>query len=828
MPVDLQVLEKAGGTAEKLKAKFEAKNPDKRIKEFTEHSANRIHQGIQQSQRDAHFWWAIDRAYDVSRRQVTYTLVEGLLDRKPSTDLVLQAAMSWGLEDMMVPMMQNGQPCCTPSGAQIKKLDLPTFFNIFVPVVAAYHKIRTAKLFNDRDLYPLYKYEPLKMTLKNKLKSEIVTDRIQRMSTEMGYRSDERQSIHQALLYGLCLNFPMEDWYAEKHRVMVDGKEKETVVKEGVRFAIPHPSRQFLDLAHRPSTLNSDTGCEWSGYWDTVRYSDIRNNKNYWNHDKISYGGEGSKWVNRDLWRIYQTMYPCVMSFPQCSGGSGSGAGQQDRMERAFYNVQNDMDSGVVIAPFFCKVVPKDWNLFDYEYPVWMRFIFASDDTVIWGRPLAYSPNVCYLYDADQSRAFQNSLGLELLPWQDHLGNYLTQYLLSVKKNLAKVVFWNSEVLEQKDIDQIRNLGDKIYTTTNFIPYAERELKWQQTNVGKAFHPVEFPLLNTQEIASAINVMISVMERMLGFSSQEVGSPATHEQTRGEVEIIALNTSVRLEFTGGHIDDGIKCKKKLLYDAMMAYSSDEIFAEVADLNDAKEKALEEMGFKIEDKESGADSKAGVRGSKKALKLEGFASEREGINRIPDVKIAVAMLQAFQTVFTNPVIMQEIGAKQLIELFNQILPFTGVPQGWRLKISPTANPEEQAKAAAQQMQALQQAITQQTTQIAQQVVQTELSAMSNVIMEQVGVPLKQGQDELQQQNQTLAEAVVKLAQQQSGSEQHDMMQDDAIRKLMQLFEIAAQTAPPMMPPVPYDQSGIALAPPAIAGPHTQMVAPAGMP
>lgn len=818
MPVDLTVLEKRGGTAEKLKAKFEAPIPSDKIKELIELSASRIHEGIQQTQRDARFYWAIDRAYDVSRRQITYSLVEGLLDRKPSAETVLSAAKSWGLEDMLVPAFKNGKPCCTDKGDQILKLDLPTFFSVFVPVVAAYHKIRTAKLFNDRDLHPLYKYEPLKLTLPNKLKAEIITDRIQRMSSEMGYRSDERQSIHQALLYGQCLNFPMEDWFTEEQLIMEGGKEKKTVIKEGVRFAIPHPSRSFFDLAHRPSTLNSDTGCMYAGYWDMVRYSDISTNNQYWNRDKVSYGGRTSNWVNRDVWKLFQTMYPCVMQFPQSS--SWGGAGNQDRQERAFYHTENDKDSAVTIAPFFCKVIPKDWDLFDYEYPVWMRFIFASDDTVIWGRPLAYSPNVCYLYDADQNRAFQNSLGLELLPWQDHLSNYLTQYLLSVKKNLAKVVFWNTEVLDDDNIKQIRNLGEKVYRDMNFIPYSERELKWQQTSIQQAFHPVSFPLLNTQEIAAAINVMIGVMERMLGYSSQEVGAPASHEQTKGEVDIIALNTSVRLEYTGGFIDDGVKARKKLLYDAMMAYSSDEVFAEIADMNEAKEAELKKMGFKIEDAESGAEAKAGVRGDKKALKLEGFASDREGVNRLPDAKVAVGMLQAFQTVFTNPLIVQEVGARQLIDLFNQILPFAGTPQGWKLKVDTAQTKEHQAQAAAQQIQqmqqAIQQAIGEQTTQIAGKIVNEELTKMAGVIKEQIAAPLEAGQAQLtqvqaqtqeavkgiagaqaqaQQQMQSLADAVVGMAKRQAGSDQLDAQQNDAITKLMQLFQIAAQPTTP---------------------------------
>lgn len=843
--IDLSVIEKHGGTAEKLKAKFETPKEKRsaKLNEFIEHSASRIHDGVKQCQRDAHFWWAIDRAYDVSRRQISYTLVEGLLDKKPSqAATVLAAAKSWGLEDMLVPAYENGKACCTPGGQPIMKLDLPTFFNIFVPVVAAYHKIRTAKLFNDRDLYPLYKYEPLKLTLPNRLKSEIITDRIQRQASEMGYRSDERQSIHQTTLYGMCLNFPMEDWYKEQQLISNgNGKEEKQIIKEGVRFAIPHPSRTFWDMAHRPSTLNSDTGCMYSGYWDIVRYGEIANDKSYWNRDAIAYGvgGKTSSWNRSDAWNLFSMMEPCVMSWP--TGKSEGGAGDQDRQNRAFVYSANEKDSAVLRAPYFCKVVPKDWDLFDYEYPIWMRLIFASDETVIWGKPLAYSPNVCYLYDADQNRAFNSSLGLELLPWQDHLGNYLTQYLLSVKKNLEKVVFWNAEVLDEEKIKEIRNLGEKIYRQTTFIPYSDRELKWQQTSVAQAFYPVSFPLVNTQEISAAVITMLNVMERMLGFSSQELGSPASHEQSATEINIVSLNTSVRLEFTGGHIDDGIKARKKLLYDAMMAYSSDEVFAEVADLNDAKKKALDDMGFKIEDEEQGIHAKAGVRGSKKGLKLEGFASDREGPARIQDSKVATAMLQAFQTVFANPLVIQEIGVKQLVDLFNQILPFLGIPKDWRLRSPTTGNAQQQAEAMAQQMAQMQKAIGDQTVQVAGQVVDQELTKFAEVIKKEVIEPqaaltqgqeaLVQGQVAMQEEQKNIGDAVLQLVRRAVESDQKDGVQDQAIAKLAQLFEIAAQPQPvpvpvPVVEPNPYAESIVGAAPISPTGEVAPVVVPAG--
>ena len=285
MPVDLDLIRRSGGTPEHLEEIFKTKNliKDSPLKELVERGSSRINDGILQNYRDARLYWAIDRAYDVSQRQITYTLVEGLLDSKQSSDQVMSAVKSWGLDKMMVKTSS-----CDKKGNPLWKLDLPTFFTIYVPAVMAYTKVRWAKLFNERNQYPLYKYEPLKVTTEDRLRTEIITDRIQRMSGEMGYAEVEKQSILQMLLYGQCVNFPSEDWYKEEQGFGPKGKKR--VIREGIRYSTPHPTRTFMDVNYPATSINTDTGVEWMGYWDILRYSDIKHNQRYWNRNEISAG----------------------------------------------------------------------------------------------------------------------------------------------------------------------------------------------------------------------------------------------------------------------------------------------------------------------------------------------------------------------------------------------------------------------------------------------------------------------------------------------------------------------------------------------------------
>lgn len=801
--VDLELLAKRGATPEKLKAKFTAQVMDDKVKELVDLNATRIDEGIQRNLNDARTIYAIDQAYDVSQRQITYTLVEGLLANGVSGEKVMEAMTSWGitsrLNGMLSPLTdKGGQAICDKTGQKLMKLDMPTFFNIFVPVVQAYTKMRWAKLFNDRDIYPLYKYEPVSQTLDNRVRCEIITSRIQRMAQDMGYREDERQSILQMLKYGTCINFPAEDFYREKQIFLKDGKEKKKVVKEGVRFEIPHPSRTFYDLNYRLSTANTDTGIEYAGFWNVVRYKDIKNNKDFWNTDNVQFK-YGSWVLSRYNW--YRELNPCMLRFPVANShsGAGTGVGDTERTNEAYRYTQHHLDEGVTMVSYFQKLIPSEWNLFDYDEPVWMRFVHTGSHTVSHAAVLAYNPLVAYLYDADLGTARPTSLSLELLPFQDHMSNLLTQYLLTVKQNLERIVFWNADVVDQKYVEIINNLGEKKYRGVTFIPYSKKELSWQQQSERDAFTPVQLPQGNSLEIAGAVNQLLSMMERVLGYSAQEIGVPATHEQTAQEVQIIAANTSNRLQFTGSFIDSAIRARKKLLYDAMMAYSDDEIIAEVADIDEVKKTALEKMGFTIEQAES-KQAKAGIKGSKSSLDIDAFSSDREGADRIVDTKLAATMIQTFQSIFSNPVLAQAAGLEQLIDLFNQILVYSGAPKDFRLRVQlkeQSPSPEE----AQQQQAGMLQQVQQQLAQMSSQIVDGKLMELAQGLRTELVEPLKVNMAQTQ-------EAIARLAQEQG-------QQAQAVMRLFQIIGAAAAQEPNVGSANPAVVGGGTAVPPAMA-------------
>ena len=113
--VDLEILKKRGGTVEELKKKFTAEKLDDKIKALIDMNSSRIDEGIQRNLNEARTWYAIDQAFDASQRQITYTLVEGLLSKGTSTEKVMDAMKSMGLTSRLSNMLL---PLCNSDGTK--------------------------------------------------------------------------------------------------------------------------------------------------------------------------------------------------------------------------------------------------------------------------------------------------------------------------------------------------------------------------------------------------------------------------------------------------------------------------------------------------------------------------------------------------------------------------------------------------------------------------------------------------------------------------------------------------------------------------------------
>ena len=780
-----------------LKKAFDSDTLVKRpkVKKLVDDIGSIIRDGIGRNRQDYRLFKAMDWAYDAPFYQVSYTQLRGLLSSKPDDKKVMETVNSWGLSHLLPDITENGKTCCNADGSPKKAINIPVFFNIFVPIVMAYIGIRWAKLFNDRNQTPHFKYEPVQFTKENRIRAEVLTQVIEKQSTWFDYPSDTKQTILQTLLYGFCINFPREAWFSEKQE---DEGGKETIVREGLRFNIPHPSRIYYDLYHRLSTLNSNSGCEYAGYWELCRYDKIHDNDLYWNKDKITLGS--LSWFDLGKSDFLEQVFPCAMSFPSRDGSGGVGALDRES-EAARYYGKGDFNASTLVTQHFQRIVPKDYGLGTYEHPVWFRFVFASDSTVIWAEPLAFDVIPTYAFDADFNRARHRSLALEIIPFQDHVSNLLTNWIAATKENLQNPIFYDAEKIPVEYLNKLENLGFKLVGSRVYIPYNSTVNYRTKTDQREAFHTPQLTHHNTGELATLIAGVLNMLDRIMQLSPQEIGQAASHEQSAAESRIIAGNTSTRVAFTGSFIDSGDYAKKKMLYDATMAYADDDITVGVtsawAATEDEFKKLMEKVGLTISDDSAynaqSPDSMHVATAKKSAMELESFASKRDGQDRIDNPGIADAMSKVFSAVAGNPVIIQSIGAPQLIDLLNQIIQTSGLPKEFKLRgtaIKPESNPEEQAG----QMSEMLKQVAEQMKQLVAQSQQQTIEAAGQQTQQIVG----QAMQGIAQQVEPLAQVVQQTAEATQAQAQQIAALGEAMQQLTVAVEQSQQPAPMMQP------------------------------
>jgi hypothetical protein len=747
--VSLKVLAAKGITDESLRKKFEGVQypfsgalvgiASDDITRLAYRVRTRVQDGILNNFRTYKIFHAIDQAWDVPFKQVSPTLMQSLAEHK-FDESVLNAATEWGYTHLIQDDID--EKTGKPTGK--KKFSVPTFFNVFIPLVRAYVLIRAAKLTGDRALVPYFKYEPVRSTAINRARCEIITDRIQVMSTQMGYPDIGRQAILRMLLYGAQLMFIQEEWWKDEQEQFKGGSEEEfeTVLsREGLRYHLPHPSRTYWDQAHPLSSLNTNTGMEFCGYWRVHRFRDVRLNMHLWNTDKIVFNNVD---LRRDQAVFFNTVYgSCTLQFPQSCTAAWQSLDREDNLRNRFYTSDFD-DSAVVLTEHFELLNPKRDGLGDYDHNVWFRFVTGGDGTILYCSPLPGTPATYWGYDPDEARYLNSSLALEVLPFQDQVSNLLTQALLSVKQNLANLTFVDSDILDEESIKKLENTGEGWFRKLNFFRFSGRKTRAAQQDVRYAFGSVRFPQLDVPALFNAINAVLGILERALVMSAQEIAGQATHEQSKQEIIGVQASSSSRLEYTAGMVDRAWDGWKHQLYTYLMAFGAEETYAQLSQDPVYTPELLSMLGFTVEHKATRHGDKHLVKGNLSALQIEYFSSTRDGEQRTNDTTVATAMLQMLTTALQNPMIAQTIGPEQSIMLVNEVLEQMGLPKDFKLRpMPPQVPPEQQQQMMAEQFKQLSQQV-QQFVKQNQQELMKEVGAEIKPLADAVKQAMKLGE------------------------------------------------------------------------------------
>lgn len=673
--VNIQLLKERGIDPEGLKRIYTAKRINDRAENARRRMWSRAQDGIDNNCKNFRFYYAVDLAWDAPFADVTPTLLKTFADRieavdEPNREKILNVVKDFGLQHSIITVTDD------KTGKKARAIDLPAFFEITIPVVRSYVIARAARLSNDRDLYPFLKFEPMRLTEDLRLKCEILTDRVQVMAAQVGLPAVRRQAIIKMLLYGTQFKVIRNEWHTEEQ---LDPYGIKYVASEGLLYDLPHPTRVYWDQAHSVYSFLTDTGAKFMGHWKIMRYGDVKDNEMYWNRDKVA---PGRDWIN--LYPSYfSTVYPCVLSFPKASTTVNSVSEQM-----SLQYISNEEDAACTVVEHFERMIPKDNGLGDYEYPVWFRVVFAGDGTIIYMAPLPSCPVIPYADIVDDGRIVNASFAMELLPFQDMIGNQMSQIILSSRQNLSGITWYDENIITEKNRRALENTGEQFFRSRKFMPYDGRRLRAAQNDIDKAVRSVGFPPFPVEQSISVLNVLLNILERVAQISAQEVGGSASHEQSATEVTKIHASTNSRLSFTGTPIDWATDAWKRQIYNYLMNYGEEEVWANLPEQPQLTYEKLNQLGFTVEQHTEipGRGKFMVVRGGKQQLKaqqLEYFASTRDNDQRIDRSAMAGAMSQVVQAIFKSPMLEAAIGQDQAIRLMNIILEYMGLPKDFKL-------------------------------------------------------------------------------------------------------------------------------------------------
>lgn len=737
-------LRRHGLTPQALKKFFTAKVKEPNIKKLIQLMADRIKDGRLRNLSEYKEWAAVDLAWDAPLAQISPTLMRGVLEKCMDAKSVMEAMKGWGLaeETLMRPREIDGQ--------KVWEMDVPLFFNVLVPLVKAYVTIRWAKIFNDRNLTPLFEYPPREFTSENRLLCKVLTQVVESVSIDMGYSNTLRDFILNALLYSKCIKFPMEPWW-EKTAEDDDGEV--VVEKQGVRNAIPHITRMYHDLTYDLASLNTNTGIEFAGYWTIKKWGEIAMDTNLWNRNAVPHG---TNWLDpsQTWYNYFKEVFPCTMEFP-----NRPTTRRTDRESMAFRYTRTDFDSALFLTYHYQQLVPSDWGISEYDHPVWMRFTIGGDDTVMYAEVFTYDPLDVTRYDSDSNRGKNASLALEILPFQDIVGNVLTQFLQTIKRNLANIVFYDTDVIDKDKLESLRNRTNAQYNGLNFVGYSGLRMDREGSDINSLFKQINFQFQDTNQILSGINTSIAMLERVLGMSAQEVGSAASHQQSKKEVEIISGSATNRLAFTAGFIDDGIEAWKRHLAEAIITnMDGQEVLATIPTDIPNLEEALEAIGFEFVENPVLGQKTTVIRGKITKKHLVQFVARRSDADRETDTQVAQLMMTALQTLANTQFIAQLIDPTSWVELFEVAARLGGADDDFKVRLNSDA-------VLAGQLQKLVQNIQNQVMgAVEKEVVQptaTEISGIQQSIVknnQESAQAIAKVQSELQQVAAALAKVI----------------------------------------------------------------------
>lgn len=713
---------------------------------------SRLSEAISQNLASYQLFASADLAWDTSFLTKANVPLLMYAQGKVSVDTLVKSLVGTPDEDKFIKRDKD---------KNVTGIDLPRFVETQINIVRSFITRRVAAQANKyNNLWPCYGYDPRGTSQVAKLRADALSQRVDQMADDFGYRHHDTQVLRDMFLYPHVVDFVRGSWEIEKHLVRDEvAKEtedpdkiavKDEIVREGVVFFAPHPSRVFWDTAHALSSINDDTGCEFIGYWDVRRWNDVANNSNFFNKDQVGFG--------TNLWSLYSSNNAYFSQYmsaivPPVKAGDTAALNTRDN-NIGVYSAELG-DTSVFLASYRMKMIPKANGVGDYPFPVWVNFTVASDKTIVHAEILPSKPGAYLGYNEADSRLHNISFAHELMTYQDQLSNLFTNLLLSIQASCMKVFAINTDaVTDPAHIQQMRKhlqgcnwAGEPL--VVEFSAKRMEALGLKPEAVFQIIEPRSGQDINS--ILTAIGQLLTTVEKLTSMSPAEQGQPAPREISATEVNEIAATTSAVYSFISDAVDEFRAAKKRIIYESLMACAQDDV--QVSVVGRYSERVIKQAGFTVvADEAEEVRNPNGLRrhtiiGNKKNLIHNHIFTSRDGAERPVNTQSANTLVQLLQFVAAMPMILQAMGKEKLYNILNEIFRMSGAGVDLNLEL------EE-------------------------------------------GEDTSFGQDQMQQLQgvvQQLADAVKQTAAQVQGQEAVNQQQEQAIESLGQLAETVKKSA-----------------------------------
>lgn len=715
--IDYDILEEFGTSNERLKKFFTAEMPSPRRakkmkpeelktierdvegrKKWEEKIAGWLNEHVAASLKNHTLYAAVDLAWD--SMPINKTVIPLMQYATGRIDIARAVASLEKIPEGKTFIKKNAR-------GEAVGIDLPKFTEVNINLLRSVITRRTAaQAVKYNALWPHFKYEARDRTQLGKLLADMTSEQMDIMADQFDYKHFQTQLIRDMFMYGTVTAFPRCPWEREVQIVKAssakefkDGKlkKKSKVVKEGVCYVNPHPSRTFFDNAYPASSINQDIGCEYVGFWDVCKYGDIANNPLFFNRKNINFSSDSISLFT--AYSQYFCQYYDTVTPPTIQAPADPSASNDRKNNIGQYAVGMDSMS-TFFTHLLVKVTPSNERWGTYPHPIWVLLKVGGDSTVVYAAIMPSGPGAYFGYNQNDNRLANISVAHELMPFQDQITNLFSQLLETVKSDLFSVAVLNTDVFP--DDDEGRKVkkefqealaGKNYYASMQLLSASFDKLRSLGINLtADNIFKVVRTSPNTQitAIFEAINQTLAMADRLQVMSPHEQGQAAKHEISATESNQMATTTDTIYSFISDAVDEGRAAMKRICFESKMSLGSDDVTVSVA--KRYPENLLQKAGFTVSNEDEGEHGYRVAVGNKMSLSYDYIFTSRDGGNRPSNSAAATVLVQMIQAIGSlqpalQNAIFSAMGKEKLFEIINTIWRLSDAGVDVQLEVKP---------------------------------------------------------------------------------------------------------------------------------------------